>query len=390
MKLSSTVLAKKIKLERESLKLPIFNGGLGENPLPIPISIENALKNHAKCKYYTDASGIPELQKVLNSQHLLIGNGLKPLLMVLQLAFLQKHPTGKVVHISPYWVSYKEQTEILNIPTITLQTTSTNNWRLTKEDIIRCFDENNLKGTPHLILFNSPNNPTGYAYSEDEIKSFETIFKTYGTTVLHDHIYEHINWTHKPTTIEGAIVGSSMSKNFACGGYRFGWMIFPKELESLRQYCLCIASYMYTCPSTPIQFSAVKALEMPHDVQELIEFQNKMWQDISEEIIPLFEQHHIKCTKTEGAYYTMLDFKYYKQHLKNLNIETSEQLNKYLIESIGFVTVPAEAFGIYNEMILRYSMVDICDFADGKYNFEAIKKGIHVLGLHLKKVISKK
>ena len=383
MKLSSTVLAKKIKLERESLNLPIFNGGLGENPVPIPPSIKKVLQETAECKYYTDAAGIPELQTVLNSKHLLVGNGLKPLLMVLQLAFLQLHPTGKVVHIAPYWVSYKEQTEILNIPTITLPTTSSNKWRLTKEDIIRCFEEHQLKGTPHLILFNSPNNPTGYVYSKEEINDFSSIFKRYGTTVLHDHIYEHINWTHEPVTIEGAIVGSSMSKNFACGGYRFGWMIFPKELETLRQYCLCIASYMYTCPSTPIQFSAVKALEMPQDVQEHIDFQNKMWQNISNEIIPLFEEQHIECTKTEGAYYTMLDFKYYKQQFKKINIETSAQLNKYLIESIGFVTVPAEAFGIYNELILRYSMVDICDIADGKYNFEAIKQGIKILASHL-------
>jgi len=99
-KQSMTLRAKEIKLERRAKGLSVFDGGLGENPLPAPPSMVAAVGREAHRKGYTDTRGIPSLQKAITArlfnndpagedaiERVVLGNGLKPLLYLAQLTF---------------------------------------------------------------------------------------------------------------------------------------------------------------------------------------------------------------------------------------------------------------------------------------------------------------
>ena len=77
--------------------LPVFDAGLGENPMPPPESMVLDVKKFSHLKHYTDAKGIASLKNILGD-YLLVGNGLKPLIYTLQLAFSILYPNGTIVH----------------------------------------------------------------------------------------------------------------------------------------------------------------------------------------------------------------------------------------------------------------------------------------------------
>ena len=89
MKPSLTLLAKQIKIYRKKDNLPIYDFGLGENPMPVASSITRSIKNNCKYKEYTNCKGIDTLKKILGEK-ILIGNGLKLRL------FIQATQIGKL------------------------------------------------------------------------------------------------------------------------------------------------------------------------------------------------------------------------------------------------------------------------------------------------------
>ena len=110
---SATLYAKRIVNERRAQGLPVYDGGLGENPLAPPDELCEELKLHVKNKGYTPVDGIPELResilKFYNTEQYMpnscvVGNGLKELIFIGQMAF-----EGTIVLLAPYWVSYGQQ-----------------------------------------------------------------------------------------------------------------------------------------------------------------------------------------------------------------------------------------------------------------------------------------
>lgn len=392
MKLSSTVRAKCIKRERMARQLPVLDGGLGENPSPIPPSIRTALQTHADKKHYASVEGVPELRACFRHK-ILVGNGLKPLLMIIQLAFHKLHPDGVVVHVLPSWVSYKEQTELLNIPTVDILVDETTQWRLTPTVLEKALKP--LKNTPHLILLNSPNNPTGYVFTKNEMEAFGAIFEACGTTVLYDNIYEHMVFPSRMADAGNicnyctrTITASSLSKNFAAGGYRLGWLEFVPELDPLFDICRCISSYMYTCPTTPVQYAAATALQQGNEIPMYLKFQRTMFENVSKVVLHKLEAMNVGCTKSEGAYYTLMDFEHYASKFKQHNIQTSDDLCVELAKKQGLITVSGTAFGISKPYMLRYSYVDISDIdvEGGSFNFFKIGKFLFTLREWLNKL----
>ena len=109
MNFSPTLKAKLIKKERIEKNLPIYDAGLGENPMPCPKLLIKNIKKYAEKNRYTDTSGIKEIQDALKSKRLIVGNGLKPLIYLLQSSFDKLYPNGTIVHLLPAWTSYIEQ-----------------------------------------------------------------------------------------------------------------------------------------------------------------------------------------------------------------------------------------------------------------------------------------
>tara|TARA_Y100000996_G_scaffold403624_1_gene376790 strand:- start:4112 stop:5290 length:1179 start_codon:yes stop_codon:yes gene_type:complete len=392
MNVSATLKAKSIKIDRLKKKLSVYDAGLGENPMPPPNIVLNSISKHAHHKEYTDSKGIPKLQKILNSELLLVGNGLKPLIFNVQLSFQKLYPNGVIVYIIPIWVSYLEQSNILNIKNVKIY--PSNNWKITSQDL-----ENTLKNiqVPHLVVFNNPNNPSGCIYTVKEVENFAKIFEKYNSIVFSDSIYSDIvhpkykfNYGIISNFYRKTIIGTSLSKSYACGGHRFGWLIFQdEELKELYNTCQILASSIYSCPTVFLQYVTVDLLKS--DISEYLTFQSNMYQQIREYCYSEFTKLHLKVSECAAAWYFLLDFNYYSNYLQKMYIFNSDDLNEYLANNLGIITVSGSNFGIKKSYVIRYSFVDISDISveNKTYNISNIKKCIQVLDNFLNNTIKK-
>ena len=157
---------------------------------------------------------------------------------------------GKIFHVTPSWLSYKEQINILNKQKdlVEVKTTFENNYKIDSNILEKLMSEH--KDQNKLIIFNNPNNPTGILYTPDEVKEIAKVLKKFNCIVFSDEIYSnltHFNEIESISTFipELTIRGSSVSKDLACGGYRLGWITFPKQLENLFLKCRSAASYLF-------------------------------------------------------------------------------------------------------------------------------------------------
>jgi len=283
-----------------------------------------------------------------------------------------------------------EQTSLLQLNTVQVETKASKLWRLEPNNLRETFEKNNLKTKPHMILLNSPNNPTGHVYTDMEMRAFGEVFNEYGTIVLYDNIYEHLVFPSFKNAgdirdyVSNVITASSLSKNFAAGGFRLGWLAFPKAIHAMRNLwnvCLCLSSYIYTCPTTPIQYAGAHALSLSGDIPAYLTFQKNMFDGISKIVVHKLRAMGLRCTTTEGAYYTLVDFEKYTEKFQEHQIFTSDDLCFHLAETMGLITVSGDAFGIKNPYVLRYSIVDIknIDVQQNSYNFLAIGNFMHKL-----------
>ena len=389
LKDSPTLLAKNVMTERINNNLPVYNGGLGENPLPAPKCLQTAIVKHVHRKEYTSTAGIEPLKKLLGSK-LVVGNGSKELIFIIQLAFSKMYPDGCIFYLYPAWVSYMEQSHILGINAKGILTN--NEYKIDP----KVLDEELGKIYPNetMIIFNNPCNPTGKIYTKDEVDEIQKIFRKYNTIVYNDEIYKELVHPIYMDTYgemdkvypERTVNGNSLSKTFACGGYRLGWMAFPEsnELDQLYKVCNALASSIYSYPSIMLQYAAVEALSFPDEILCMMEFQRNMFSELGEYVWMRFISMNIICSVPEAAWYIWMDFKNYEQKLSDLNITTSAQLTTYLVETFGIVVVAGDAFGV-DGLTCRYSYIDI-DFDMNKktYEFGRIKDCMNILEKWLK------
>ena len=137
--ISPTLNSKILILSRKKQGLPVYNFGLGENMLPQPKELIEAIHKYSDKKQYIPVSGIPELNQQIKNQYsnnnyhidnIIFGNGLKELLFLVQMAF-----DGTIIHLHPSWVSYKEQTKLLNKKTINFNTKFDDNYKILPKDL---------------------------------------------------------------------------------------------------------------------------------------------------------------------------------------------------------------------------------------------------------------
>jgi len=363
--ISSTLKAKLILEEYKNNNKTIYNYGLGENPIKQPEYYIDMMKKYAGKKHYTNCSGIPELNKTLKGMYdtyntkyeVLVGNGLKELLFIIQMAF-----EGKIIHITPSWVSYKEHIQILNKEDslIEFETSVNENFKINLNKFESLLES--IKTENKIVLFNNPNNPTGIAYNNVEIEQFANLLKKYNCYVFADEIYLNLCYSQNVKSIshfipELTIQGSSVSKDLGCGGYRLGWVAFPENLNSLYNKCAEFSSNIYSCASVPTQYATNDMLLNKELHKHFYIESSKIYNIISSKICELLDTTKLNFVKPNAAWYVLINFDAYKKELNKLDIYTGAELSTYLLEKLSILTVAGDPFNIKG-LNLRLSFVD--------------------------------
>ena len=173
-----------------------------------------------------------------------------------------------------------------------------------------------------------------------------------------DIVHDNFKTVPFNTLYNKTITGSSLSKNFGCGGYRVGWLTLPKSLEKLYNKLHIIASSTYSCASHCLQFVAYQALLYPPGILTYIDTQKFIFSNIGNIVYKHFQKLNINTSIPQGGWYIFLDFSHYFNRLKRNNINNDDELCSKLIEDIGLITVPGSSFG-FDGYHLRYSFVDL-------------------------------
>lgn len=370
LKPSATLaINQKVKLLRAKNE-SVFHFGFGQSPFPIHESIVNALKNNASNNHYLPTFGLESLRQAIakflrkfqgisaNSDFIYIGPGSKELLyqtiLILDSTFLI--PKGS-------WVSYGPQINSKNGDYVILETSLENNFKLSSKTL-----DQYCKANPNLqkaLILNSPNNPTGAVYTDEELEQLAVVCRENDIIVLSDEIYSQINFNEdfSPSISkfypEKTIVFGGLSKVFSAGGYRLGFMFLPKDLQFLHNTYLSMFSETFSAVSSPIQFAAIEAFKMEDEVVNQIKDCSTILKEISNYIALKLMEVNIECTKSQGAFYMMIGFNNFKESINDLGIYTSEQLANYILENFKVALLPSSDFYFQDEdLFFRMAFVD--------------------------------
>lgn len=382
LKPSSTLaINQKVKKLRSDGKI-IYHFGFGQSPFPIHSSITTALKDHVEDNNYLPTNGLEllrhEISNFLNNHQgiecdpdsIFIGPGSKELLyqtiLILEGVFLI--PKGS-------WVSYLPQIKSKNGNYEILETQLNNDFKLT-DKVLEAYCKINKQVQKTLIL-NSPNNPTGAVYNDQELKSIALICKKYNVIVLSDEIYSQVNFNqeYSPSIAkyypELTIVFGGLSKVFSAGGYRLGFVALPTELRELKTLYTSLFSETFSAVASPIQYAAITAYKFEESLKNYVVESSYILEIISKFVYQSLKSVGIDCTKPQGAFYMMIGFENFKDKFLALGIENSNQLADFLLENYSVALLPSTDFYFQKEeLFFRLAFVDF----NGEKVLEAFKK----------------
>ncbi|MHA2095160.1 MAG: pyridoxal phosphate-dependent aminotransferase, partial [Candidatus Hodarchaeales archaeon] len=206
---------------------------IGQSPFHIPAPIEKALCDNAHQSHYSASVGIPELRKAIvefnkryfdfniDPDHVVIGHGTKG--MIFTIFSLIK---GDVIIPTPSWISYVPQIKLLGKDYHILDLVPEENYKLSAIVLDKFLSD--LHPDQHLLVLNSPHNPSGAVYGKDELLALAEVCRKHGILVLSDEIYALATYDQnnfvsmRSIYPEGTFVTNGLSKDRSAAGYRLG------------------------------------------------------------------------------------------------------------------------------------------------------------------------
>ncbi|HCD82424.1 MAG TPA: aspartate transaminase [Agrobacterium sp.] len=280
VKPSATIAVTQKARELKAKGRDVISLGAGEPDFDTPENIKEAAIEAIKRgeTKYTPVSGIPELRKAIadkfkrengldyKPEQTIVGTGGKQILFNAFMATL--NPGDEVVIPAPYWVSYPEMVAICGGTPVFVDTTLEDNFKLKPEAL-----EKAITPKTKWFVFNSPSNPSGAAYSHDELKALtDVLVKHPHVWVLTDDMYEHLTYGDfkfvtpvevEPSLYDRTLTMNGVSKAYAMTGWRIGWMVLP---ENLVRPVECLAQSLYISPPELSQLAATAAFSAAEEL----------------------------------------------------------------------------------------------------------------------------
>ena len=319
----------------------LYGFAFGQSPFPVPLLIQEALMKNANQGTYAPVPGIPELRNAISKynkhyfgmdvapERIYVGPGTKELIFNL-LEILH----GTVILPTPAWLGYLPQIRFLKKNFHMLP--SKPNKKFSPGDLRRLALR--LQDRQKILILNNPHNPTGLLYDKYELEEIAYVCREQNITIISDEIYAQTTYDFSKFVSmgkiypEGTFVTNGLSKSHAAGGYRLGYVIFPKHAIDLRRQFKKILATEYTAVSTPIQYAAVAGFEISKEMDIYFDVTRKIHHIMGEYTYnALSTIEGIRLTKPDATFYLLADFNAFANDLRKAKITTSQKLSESLI-----------------------------------------------------------
>jgi len=320
---SSTLAITAKAKELKSKGYDVVNFAAGEPDFDTPDFIKDAAITAIKTGFtkYTPTTGIPELKKTIveklkkdnsleyDPSQIVVSCGAKH--SIFNSLFVLINKGDEVLIPSPYWVSYPEMVNLCEGKPCFIQTLPQNDFKITAKDL-----EKYINSKTKAIILNSPSNPTGCVYKEDELREISKICIKNKIFVISDEIYEKIifdNLKHVSIASFGkdiynlTITVNGLSKSYSMTGWRVGYLAGPPDIVAAISK---LQDHSTSNPASISQKAALAALNAPDDFSKFMiaEFQKRR-----DYIIERFNKiERIGFVKPKGAFYIFCDISRFK------------------------------------------------------------------------------
>jgi len=369
IKPSPTIAVSNLARELKAAGRDVIGLGAGEPDLDTPDNVKAAAiaAIHAGQTKYTAVDGTPELKAAVAAkfarengldyrpEQISVGAGGKQIIYNALMATLD--PGDEVIVPAPYWVSYPDMTLLAGGTPVAVRCPEQAGFKLQPEDL----EEAITPRTKWLIL-NSPNNPTGAAYTASELKRLtDVLLRHEQVWLLSDDIYEHLVYDGfefvtpaalEPRLKDRCLTMNGVAKAYAMTGWRIGYGGGPTEL--IRAMAK-IQSQSTTNPCSISQAAAVEALNGP---QDFIAPRAALFKERRDLVVDLLNQAPgIRCHRPEGAFYVYPSCAGVigRRTPDGTELADSESFARYLLEAEGVAVVHGAAFGLDPYLRISYA-----------------------------------
>lgn len=372
VKPSPTIAVTTMAQELKAAGKDVIGLGAGEPDFDTPQNIKDAAVAAiaaGKTKY-TAPDGIPELKKAICAKlkrdngleyepaQVSVGTGGKQILYNALMATL--NPGDEVVIPAPYWVSYPDMVLLAGGEPVIAPAQAENAYKLTPQEL-----EAAITPKTKWFIFNSPSNPTGAAYTREELKALTDVLMRHPHVwVMTDDMYEHLVYDNfdfttpaqvEPALYDRTLTCNGVSKAYAMTGWRIGYAAGPKHLIAAMRM---IQSQSTSNPCSVSQWAAVEALNGP---QDYIASNNALFQRRRDLVVGMLnDTPGISCPTPEGAFYVYpsIDACIGKTSAAGTMIDNDETFAKALLEETGVAVVFGAAFGLSPCFRISYATSD--------------------------------
>jgi aspartate aminotransferase len=343
--------------------------GAGEPDFDTPANIKQAAIRaiEAGKTKYTDVGGIPELKDAIIAKfkrengltykrdQIIVSTGGKQVLYNALVATLD--PGDEVIIPAPYWVSYPEMVLLAGGEPVHIVCPAEQGFKLQPAAL-----EKAITPKTKWIILNSPSNPTGSAYTRDELKAITDVLVRHPHVwVMTDDMYEHLVYDGfrfttpaevEPKLFERTLTVNGVSKAYSMTGWRIGYAGGASELITAMT---TIQSQATHAPSTISQWAAVEALNGP---QDFIPENAAIFKERRDLVVGMLNQAKgINCPRPEGAFYVFPSCAgtIGKTAPSGKKLENDQDFVTELLEAEGVAVVQGSAFGLGPAFRISYA-----------------------------------
>jgi len=352
--------------ELKSKGIDIISLSLGEPDFDPPSFIKNAAKKAIDENYnsYPPVDGYADLKTTISKKfkrdnlleykpsQIVVSTGAKQSIANVCMVLLD--PNDEVILPAPYWVSYSAISILAEANPIVIPSSIESDFKITAEQL-----ENKITSKTKLVIINSPNNPSGSIYSENEYRAIAKVLQKHPNIyIISDEIYEHISYDKKvfsfasiPEMYDRTITVNGVAKAFAMTGWRIGYIGAP---EWIAKACNKMQGQITSGANSIAQRATIAALDAsPEKIKYMVDEFKKRRKII---LRLLSKIQGVKTNIPEGSFYVFPDISsFFGKTIKNKKINDSNDFALLLLEKAHVATVAGEPFGNPNCIRISYA-----------------------------------